>query len=487
MLAATIFAAIFFSGGCRKEQFGNGAVTFSTDTLTFDTVFATFGSTTRYFKVFNDSKKALNVNDIRLMRLVGQQFRITVDGVSGDHFTDVEIPAKDSIYVLVEVTVNPNDQATPYVIMDDVLFTVGDKTSTVHLQAFGQNAHFHYGDEIANGQTETWTNDLPHVILSRDTNPGVYVKCGGTLNINPGSKLFFVGNSGLFVEGTLNAIANSWSDSIVFRGARLEQYYTDKPGQWFGIVFLRGNTCVPHGNFDHCVVNESSYGVYAGAGLSADISDYLGSSQRPVVTMHHTIVKNSLYNAIYGFNAKITADNSLFYVAGEHLVKLGLGGEYRFTNCTLYNSGSKYVSHEKESLLLSNLVSDGTTNYEEPLKTTFANTIVYGSLENEIVFSNVEDLNLTNFDNSFSYSLIKTKADTFALFTTTNNQNLFNQDPLFKNFSEGNFTLSDSSGYFSPAIDYCPTGLGNDIFDNLRPVSKTTNTNKYDIGAVETQ
>jgi hypothetical protein len=182
ILVAAIGSSLLLNSSCRKEQFGNGSLSFSTDTLTFDTVFTSLGSTTKYFKVFNTDKKAVRIQNIQLMHLVGTQFRINVDGVSGDQFTDIEIPAKDSIYVFVEVTVNPNSATTPFVIIDDVSFMINGNTSTVHLQAFGQNAHYHYGEEILNGESKTWSNDLPHVIISHDTVPGVLIDCGATLN-----------------------------------------------------------------------------------------------------------------------------------------------------------------------------------------------------------------------------------------------------------------------------------------------------------------
>ena len=476
-------AIVLLLSNCRKDQFGKSNLTFSADTLTFDTVFTSLGSTTKYFKVFNKDKKAIRISNIHLMHLVGTQFRISVDGMQGDNFNEVEIPAKDSIYVFVEVTVNPTSALTPFLLIDDVQFTLNENVSNVHLQAFGQNAHFHYGEEIT--QSKTWSNDLPHVVISRETVPGVYVKCGGSLTIQPGCKIFFAGNSALFVEGTLNANATSWNDSIVFRGVRLEQFYDDKPGQWFGIVFLR-NGCVPQGSFDHCIITESSYGIYAGAGLSTDISSYLDPSTRPKVTIKNSIVKNSLYNAVYGFNADIKAENSIFYAAGEYLVKFGLGGEYNFNQCTMYNAGSRFVDHQKESLFLSNLVSDGTNTYLEPLKTTFTNCVVYGSLQNEVSFNNAEDTSFTNFDNTFSYCHVKTTQDTFEMFTKVHDNVFFNQEPRFEKAEEGNFTPSDSAGFFSPLIDYAPSAaLFIDIFDKSRPVSKTNNQNKFDVGAVE--
>ncbi len=483
VLVFSIPAVVLLLSNCRKEQFGKGNLSFSTDTLTFDTVFTSLGSTTKYFKVFNTDKKAVKISNIHLAHLVGTQFRISVDGLQGDNFNEVEIPAKDSVYVFVEVTVNPTSAATPFLIIDDVEFTTNGETSTVHLQAFGQNAHFHYG-QIING-AEIWNNDLPHVVISHDTVPGVYVKCGGSLTINSGCKIFFANNSALFVEGTLNANATTWTDSIVFQGVRLEEYYNDKPGQWFGIVFLRSNCgSVPQGNFNHCIVNESSYGIYAGAGLSTDITTYLGPSGRPEVTIQNSIVENSLYNAVYGFNAKIDAENCIFHTAGENLVKFGLGGDYTFNQCTMYNGGSKYVDHQKESLFLSNLVSDGTNTYLEPLKTTFTNCVVYGSLENEVSFNNAETA-FTNFDNAFHYCDVKTKQDTFELFSNVHDNILFNQEPRFEKAEEFKFTPSDSAGFFSPLIDDAPTGLSEDIYGKPRPVSKTTNTNKFDLGAIE--
>lgn len=473
---------VLLLSNCRKEQFGNGNITYTTDTLTFDTVFTSLGSTTKYFKVINSDKKAVRIQDIRLMHLNNsQEFRINVDGVNGDHFTDIEIPAKDSIYVFVEVTVNPNSAATPFVIIDDVQFLIGGEVSTVHLQAFGQNAHYHYGEEIT--QSLSWSNDLPHVVISRDSVPGVYVRCGATLTIQPGTKVFFAGNSAMFVEGTLRAISTSWSDSIVFQGVRLEQFYHNQPGQWFGIVFLRNFNCTPQGFFNHCVITESTYGVYAGAGLEPIGPIYVGPAYRPNVVIQNSIVKYSSLNAVYGFNANILAENSLFYTCGENVVKFGLGGDYTFNHCTLYNTGSNSVDHKNEVLLLSNLLSaNNEIIATEPLKTKFTNCVIYGSLQNEISFNKYNDTltNLIDFDNQFIYSAVKTKQDTFEMLTTNHDHILYNEDPRFRNPSDGNFTPWDSVGYKSPLIDYCagPQIAGPDIYGTPR-------SNPSDAGAVE--
>jgi len=500
ILVVSVSAILLFFSNCKKEAATVSNLSFSTDTLTFDTVFTTLGSTTQFFKVFNHSRQPLTINNIKLQQLEGTQYRINVDGIAGTSFTNVQIPGRDSIYVFVEVTVNPNSATTPFVIIDDINFTVGNTTETVFLQAFGQNAHFHYGETIAAGHSETWTNDLPHVILGTNNIPGVLVECGATLNIKPGCKVLFQANSALFVEGTLNAISNDWQDSIIFRGVRLEQYYQDLPGQWFGIAFLRSNTCVAQGNFNHCVINESQYGIYAGgSAISSNATDFQGTEQMPVINIQKSIVSNAQYNAIYGFNANITAENSLFFTSGDYLVKLALGGVYNFTNCTMYNFGNSYVSHQTPILLLSNVVTvtdanNNNTYYPQPLVSNFTNCAIYGNLPNEITFSNFDNLDLARFNTSFSYCMMTTPADTLAMFSTANTKNLFNQNPLFNNTGANIFTLTDStnnsspvSGYFSPLIDYCPTGFPTDLYDHPRPVSKTSNPFKYDIGAIEAQ
>lgn len=487
LLLLLVPAALFINTGCKKDNFSGDTITFSTDTLTFDTVFTVLGSTTKKFKVFNNSNDDVTIQDLRLMRLTGQQFRIMVDGMQGDQFSNIEIPAKDSIYVFVEVTVNPNDQTQPFVIIDDVNITVGGDIMKVHLQAFGQNAHFHYGEELT--ANTTWTSDLPHVIINGDSVPGVYVRCGARLTINPGCKIFFAGGAAMYIEGELQAKATTWSDSIVFQGVRLEQFYDDKPGQWSAIIFLRNSTCQPKGEFDHCVINESSYGIYAGAGLSTNINEYLSTTNRANVTINNTIVKNSLFHAVYGFNAEINATNSMFFVSGDHLVNLTLGGDYNFLHCTMYNAGSRYIGHEKEVLQLGNAVINEATNtvYEGSLSANFTNSLIYGNLRNEIAYNKYPTGigPSSNFSLNFFYNDVKSSVDTLGQYSVTATGN-FNDDPRFVDADEYNFMPEDSAGYFSPLIDKAP-GLGatNDIFGTMRPVSKTGNADKYDVGAVE--
>ncbi|HMS53283.1 MAG TPA: hypothetical protein PKD56_13205, partial [Chitinophagales bacterium] len=143
-------------------------LTFSDDTLQFDTVFTTMGSTTNYFLAFNKSASKVKISNIRLGNGSQSAYRINVDGINGYEFKDVELWANDSLYIFVEVTIDPTDLNTPFVVQDSVIFETNGNLQYVPLVAWGQNAHF-FGPNTPNGSLvgttadTTWTNDKPYV------------------------------------------------------------------------------------------------------------------------------------------------------------------------------------------------------------------------------------------------------------------------------------------------------------------------------------
>jgi hypothetical protein len=134
---------------CKKDKFDtNSGISFSTDTLLFDTIFTTLGSTTKSIIVRNTQKQSIKISNIKLAGGATSSYRINVDGDAGINFNDIEIPAKDSIYVFAEVTVNPNASNLPFIIEDSIQFTTNGKLQQVQLNAYGQNAHFFNADSV---------------------------------------------------------------------------------------------------------------------------------------------------------------------------------------------------------------------------------------------------------------------------------------------------------------------------------------------------
>ena len=168
-----LIATALSTASCNKTVFYSSEnLSFSADTVVFDTVFTTIGSTTKQFKIYNNDNKTITVEQIELMGGSASPFRINVDGVSGTNHANFEIEGNDSLFVFVEVTLDPNNGILPMIIEDSVRFRTNGTDQYVLLIAYGQDAYFHYSDfSIPNGagldlNSGVWPNDKPHVILN---------------------------------------------------------------------------------------------------------------------------------------------------------------------------------------------------------------------------------------------------------------------------------------------------------------------------------
>ena len=221
---------------CRKEQLTtdpSAKLEFNKDTVLFDTVFTTVGSTTQQLRIFNRNNRAVNVSSVELAGGSNSPFRLNLDGVPGHRFEDIEIPGEDSLFMFVEVTLEVNNLTNPLIIEDSVIFYTNGNRQSVRLVVWGQDAYFHT-NEIVQG---TWAVDKPHVIYGLAAVGFPQDDSGLVLNIPAGAQIHVHANSALYVyKSTLN-IMGAEGNEVVFQGDRLEQYYQDLPGQWHGIVF----------------------------------------------------------------------------------------------------------------------------------------------------------------------------------------------------------------------------------------------------------
>ena len=126
---------LFIVSSCKKDKLisdANGKLSFSTDEVLFDTVFTTVGSTTKVFKIYNTFKERINVSKIFLALGSNSQFRLNVDGLSSATHSNIEIEGGDSLFLFVQVTVNPTGLNSPLLIKDSIIFeTNGNILPTV--------------------------------------------------------------------------------------------------------------------------------------------------------------------------------------------------------------------------------------------------------------------------------------------------------------------------------------------------------------------
>ena len=143
LLYIAVFPALIpWLAGCISDSFTTSpsdVLTFSADTVSFDTVFTDLGTPTARLKVFNKAKKAVNISSIRFEGDSDSYFSMNVDGQSGRQFSDVEIRGGDSIFVFIECFIPEQEQNTPQLIEDRLQFVTNGVTQNVLLEAWGQN------------------------------------------------------------------------------------------------------------------------------------------------------------------------------------------------------------------------------------------------------------------------------------------------------------------------------------------------------------
>lgn len=445
-------ALLFAFGGCRKDRISTDTsdrLSFSQDTVFFDTVFTTIGSTTQLVKIYNRNSETLQVSRVSLEGGSQSNYRINLDGIPGTEFSDVLVPPDDSLWMFVEVTVDPGNTNTPFVVEDRVRFETNGNEQFIELVAWGQDAHFHGGP----GQLavlpcdEVWNPDKPHVVYGI-----VAVDENCNLTINPGTQVHCHARSGLYVfRSTLN-VQGSIGNEVVFQGDRLEASYQDQPGQWgielafefetdFGIeqaTVARGGIWLfesTGSTIDYAIIKNGNIGIQVDTtGTSGD-----------ALQITNTRIDNMGVIGILGQGATISGWNNLVSNCGQSCAAFTIGGSYRFAYSTFANYFSDGV-RQAPAFLLNNYYFDVNNNLQvRNLEDTwFHNCIFWGNNAGLSDFNEflVDLESPESQDVKFSFCAVSSNEDLSDAAVYSNIIN--NQTPPFNNPNEGNFRLGSN-------------------------------------------
>lgn len=412
---------IFNLSSCKKDKgFSKGNLAFSVDTLVFDTVFTTVGSTTQQFKIYNKANKKLVIDEIQLMGGANSPFRINIDGISGNLQKEIEILAKDSLFAFVEVTLNVNNQTLPLIVEDSIRFRTNGKDQYVKLAVWGQDAYFHYLDS----NEGIWPNDKPHVIYQR-----AYIDSSKSLTIQPDTKIFLHKQSMLFVyKGTLN-VEGEKGHEVIFQGDRLEQFYKDKSGQYYGLYFHESRPST----INYAIIKNGTAGIHVTGNNVANLpSDYN-------VTLKNSIVlNNSSYGLFLYDRCKFKAENSIIAKSGTHALFVLVGATYDFNHCHLLGYGSENTTP-----------AIGIRNHYDNVASgipfgSIKNSVIYGNQTKEIAYDTVNpDNDPTLLNIEFKRCVIKMENPPTHHFYKDNT--IWNANPLFQNITGNKFKPSPNS------------------------------------------
>lgn len=445
----------FFS--CRKHDILDTtpglALSFSTDTLFFDTVFTSVGSVTQRLIVYNPNEKKLSVAKISLSGGTGSSYRMNVDGVAATETSDIEIPGGDSIFIFIKVTIDPANEAAPFVVKDSIRFETNGSQQFVNLMAWGRDANF-YKNETIKGNV-TWDSTRAHVIFG-----SLRIDTAASLTLLPGTKVYFHMGAYLAVsyQGSMKVLG-TLDHKISFQGDRLDYFYRDLPGQWQGIFLEKGS-------FGHQFEN-----VMIKNGVNGILIDKVTELSPPMLTLKNCIIRNMSSTGLYAYGSSVEGTNCLIADCGRACLDLTFGGSYDFRHLTIANYW--YTTVRKiPSLYLSNYDYDtaGVKIFNPLVKAWFGNAIIDGNTEEELMFDAEPG---TQFDYRFENSLLTTgKSISDPVHFESCLQNL---DPKFVDIQKWDFHIDT----LSPAID-----KGKDLgipFD----LDGKTRINPPDLGAYE--
>lgn len=460
MSISYIFLACFILVwvSCKKMSSPDSKMLlFSGDTIYFDTVFSSIGSTTKELRVINPGKENITINRIYLAGGQLSQFRLNIDGEATFEKENIEIEGGDSIFIFIDVIIDPSDASSPLAVTDSIIFITGNEIQKVQLLAWGQDIIL-IDDRTIN--TDIWHKGKPYLVYNN-----VMIDTSGTLNIEEGTKVYFHRNSSVIVAGKI-VVNGSRNSPVLFAGDRLEKMYEDVPGQWKGIYILntsKGN------RINYSIIRNTIYGI--------KIGETTFSAEIPELKIFSSFIMHATVSGLSVINGNIEAANCIFAHCGKNCISLSSGGEFSFTHCTIFNrwdyglrlTPSLYVSEKPEK-------PGGPIN---PIKLDFGNCVIYGDNASEINIVPIND----NFTSNYYFDHCLIKLDT--LYAPFWNKNYFpettiNRNPLFIDLNLYDFRPDT----LSPLINHGSKVYSANYPVDIRGVSRISDS-LPDIGAFE--
>ena len=451
VLVATVFTSCIEDGFTTSSS---DVLTFSKDTIAFDTVITLQGTATKQMAVYNHSNKQINISSIKVAGLSTKgHFHLNVDGIRGDEFQNVEIRGNDSIFVFVEAYLDEMEKDEPTLLEDRLEFVTNGVSQSVLLTAWGQDVVRIMGDTISSNTR--FTADKPYLIY--DT---MFVAQNTTLTLDPGTTLLFHDKAAMRCAGRM--LANGTAEApVTFRGDRLDRVVGEisfdiMSGQWGGIIF----TPPTMGNvLNHVIMKGSSIGMHCSA----------YDTTRCALKLVNCVLTNSASTCLATATCYVQAIGTEMSDAAEEVAYFA-GGKVMMSQCTFANNYLFAIP----SLPLVNVFdveySDGTIG---KIRAYFDNCILHG-LPPELNEGKLDDFNVY-----MRYCLFKSDGENDAHFINC----VWKGDPLFLTVRDDyifDYRLgneSDAIGKGNP--DLCPEEARYDRYGNDRFMRSSVDLGAY--------
>lgn len=458
LLLAFSFWMLLVAVSCNKDDITFDApsqqLSFSKDTVFCDTVYHQVRSETYVVKVYNNEDKDVLIPRINLEKGSSSLYRINVDGKPGFDFKDVPLRKKDSMYIFVEIA--PEATGPEAIAEDKILFSSGAGQQHVTLFSVVQDAEFFIetptNPNVISTHT-TWNNNKAKIIYGNLTiDPNI------TLDIQPGTKVYFHKNSGMKVSSgaTLN-INGVFDNEVILRGDRNDPYYDTIPKNWNSIR-MEPNS----------ILNMNFARLFGGT-RGFDM-------KQNTANISNSFIHTFFEYGIYAVGSTVTAKNLVMNNCGESCIGIFRGGNHSYTHATIANYSKTMGSFNRNGITATNEWKNaaGTTEQGALQRLDIKNSIVFSDRDNSV---NFEQTPGQQFEFLIQNSLIKYSGVPEAGFPFDNNVNVIqsikNEDPQFLNYFAAKMNLRVKTT--SPARGKGNVTVAGTVPFDIVNVSRTTN------------
>jgi putative lipoprotein len=344
-------------------------ISFSHDTVRFDSVFSAEVSPTQLLRIYNKSSLPVRLERITLQGGEKSPFSLLVDGAATYEKTNLRIDAHDSLTLVIRLR-PPQQGGNSFLLSDEIEVAITNQAKKhLSLEAWGLPHKDIHGSTI--DQDTEWSNASALII----TKPVVVAK-GATLRILPGTSLYFRPNASLTVHGKL-LVEGTIERRVLFAGTRLDSAYKYTPGQWQGLLLMP----------------ESGPHIIRNATFRSAVTAIRTDSPTASTTLENVIISGCSRDAIALRNTKLQLSGCILAQNSGSAISLR-GAQVSMDFCTL-TGDTRFGQARRASLILLDTPPEGSENM-----LSVVNSIIWGAYSDEVRATGSATLDAVNASHS---------------------------------------------------------------------------------------
>ena len=456
-----IFSFFILLAACSDyESFSdnpNFRLSFSADTIAFDTLISTIPSSTKTLYAFNKNNDGIRISTIRLEGGASSHFRVNVDGryLAGGAWNDFEVLGGDSLVVRIEMTPPEVGSNEPLYFTDKLhFFLENGAQQTVVLSGGALDAYIKKGGLIIESD-ETLLTDKPYVIYD-----SLVVAPGVTLTLPQGCTLMFHDQTSLLVHGTLKA-NGTLAQPVTLRGDRTDRMfpylpYDNTPNRWGGVHFFADSK---NNELTQCDIHSGDYGIICDSTALTEDSD-------PLLLMEDCIVHNIGGPGLVFTHCRTQVTGTQISNTLGRCVDIE-GGAHVFVHCTIAQFYPLSASRD-DALYMADM--EGEDIYRPLLWCYFVNCVITGYAD-DVVMGNLAENTFDDVDLLFQNSLLRTVVSDDSRFVDIR----YDLPDSLEVTGKDHFVLFDTDNFlydFAPDSLSAIRGLADSEYSKLFPIDR---------------